>query len=380
MSVSLLPDNRSVLEDALGISTDPAPAILAQIEAVRGFRYARPLDITVAPWLVLEYGLGPIADFFDTIEDLIDQGRAWQRIRGTPEAFHTAMRWIGYPNAAIEDQGGHRRRRWHLYQCAMGELPGASEGPRLANAEYLGEISDPARSEFFRGHHGYDVRVMRWGGGRFGNTIWGDSSGVRLDGGSVKWSHGRFHSVVATDVISDWEPYGWDSALEAASSEFGTWSETLTWATPMLYWDGALSEVAVKTWLLLQQQAHIAFFDGDGEPIGYARVIRAPVDNSAATESISVIYTVRTGFGDGYGREAASIAVVFGLVSADGVPPFKAWLEPDEVAVGSGRIVGMTTFVHAFQQTVRETVELTLVVNPVEIVPMLFGTPAFRLG
>lgn len=361
--VSLLPDNRTVLEDALGIATDPSEPVLADIEATRGFRYARPLNASVAPWLVLEYGLAPISAYFATVEDLIDQGREWQRIRGTPSAFHAALRWINYQFAAIEDQGGRGRRRWHLYQCAMGELPGASESLRLANAEYLGGISDPARSEFFRGWHGYDVRAMRWGRGRFGNTMWGDSSGVRIDGGNVKWSHGRSHTVEATGTIEDWAAFGWDDALADMVAASGTWSPSLAWITPMLYWSGTMAEAAVKTWLLMQRQAHLVFRDADGSPIGYARAIRKPVDNSAAALAPSVRYEIRTAFGDAAGATAASVGVVYDLMTKPDVKPCKSWLTPPEVVKDSGVEAGSAAWAHTFQKTVRETVELTLTVT-----------------
>lgn len=360
---SLLPPNATPLEVTLEEACDAGFPIDPAIAEIHGIKYARPLNPTVAPWLIQEYGLGPIAYFFDAAETLIDQGREWQRIRGTPSAFHAALRWIDYQFAAIEDQGGHGRRRWHLYQCAMGELPGATESLRLANAEYLGSISDPARSEFFRGFHGYDARAMRWGRGRYGNTMWGDSSGVRIDGGNVKWSHGRSHTVEATGTIPDWAAFGWDDALADMVAASGTWSPTLTWNTPMLYWSGTVAEAAVKTWLLMQRQAHLVFRDEHGSPIGYARVIRRPGANSAAALAPSVMYEIRTAFGDAAGATTASVGVVYGLTTKPGVKPCKSWLTPIEVAQDVGIEAGSAAWVHTFQKTVRETVALTLTVT-----------------
>ncbi len=207
MVVSLLPSNSTAFELALEEATDIASEIGPAIDAIHGLKYARPLNITVAPWLVNEYGLGPISDFFDTVEGLIDEGRVWQRLRGTPQAISTSLSWIDYDDIDIQDQV-RGRRRWHLYQIQMGELPGVDEFQRLTNAEYLAGLSDPARSYFWRGYFGYDVRGHVYGRSRWGRSIWGDSSGVRIAGGKVKWSHGRTHELEATGTQDDIENLG----------------------------------------------------------------------------------------------------------------------------------------------------------------------------
>lgn len=357
-SPSLLPANATPFERSLEAAGDYAPWIAPAVAEIHGIKYARPLNPTVAPYLVQEYGLAPISGFFDTVEELIDSGRAWQRRRGTPSAITTALGWIGYDAIHLEDQAP-RRRRWHLYQIGMGEVPGADEDRRLADAEYLADLSDPARSEFFRGWHGYDVRAMRWGSGRYGRTMWGDSSGVRINGGSVKWSHGRHHAIALSAVIADWAYLGWTDELADLVSASMTWSPVLSWSTPMLYWSGAAAEQAVKTWLLLQRPAHLVFRDAADQLIGYARVIRKPLDNSADAGAASAIYEIRTTFGQAAGRTAASVGLIYDLDSRDGVKPFKSWLSPEEVHTDSGFEVGRTTWAHEFQKTVRETVTLT---------------------
>lgn len=362
MTNTLLPSGATPFELAVEEACDASPLVAPALEGIRGLKYQRPLNTSVAPWLVVEYGLGPISEYFATVEDLIDLGRAWQRIRGTPAALKTALGWIGYAAPVVEDQVTGRRR-WHLYQIGMGALPGADESRKLADAEHLAGISDPARSEMFRGYHGYDVRAMVWGGKRFGDALLGDSSGARINGGSVKWSHGRSHAVEVAGTVTDWAYFGWDDAFADMVTASGTWSDTLSWDTPMLYWDGTAAEAAVKTWLLMQRQAHLVFRDGDGTAIGYARVIRAAIDNAAAALAPSVLYEVRTGFGDGAGKTAASVGVIYDLVTRDGVKPAKSWLAPSEVVPASGVDVGAGAFVHTFQRTVRETVALTLTIS-----------------
>ncbi|MBP1852116.1 phage tail protein [Rhizobium halophytocola] len=361
MPQTLLPQNATELERALEAAVAPEELLGPALLAIHGLKYARPLNASVAPWLVQEYGLGVVADYFDSVEVLIDQARAWQRIRGTPDAIGKSLAWIGYDLDAVEDQV-LGRRRWHLYQLGMGQLPGDNEARRLEDAEYLSDLSDPARSQFFRGYYGYDVRALSWGNSRFGGSLWGDSSGVRMNGGSVKWSHGREHTLELVGSVDDWSYFGWTDELADMAAASGTWSETLAWNTPMLYWSGTAFEATVKTWLLMQRQAYVAFYDAAGSPIGFARVIRAPLEGMAPEGIVapSVAYQVRTGFGDGAGATAASIGVVYDLRLRDGVKPFKAWLTPDDVVTGPGVDAGPNPWAHTFQQTVRETLTLTL--------------------
>ncbi|MCE6073387.1 hypothetical protein FS799_00760 [Agrobacterium vitis] len=377
MTAVIVPSNSTVLEEALAVATDPYDATLGDIEAVRGFRYQRPLNATVAPYLVQEYGLGPIADFFATAEDLIDTGRAWQRIRGTPKAVLDALRWIAYYGARLEDQV-KGRRRWHLYQIAMGELPGDDEVQRLYNAWYLADLSDPARSEFYRGYFGYDVRGLAWSRQRWGGALWGDSSGTRIDGNPVKWSYGRSHSVAIEDTFYEWELFGWNDLLSAFGD--GGWPG-IAWSQATIPWSAAGSSTTMKAWLLLQQTAFIAFYAAGGDVIGYARVIMAAENQTDADdELVTVAYKVRTRFGNGAGKTVAKISIIYGLELADGVKPYKPWLEPSEVIAGSGVEVGKTNFALTFFRTVRELMTVTLTINPIQIVPVHYANPALSLG
>ena len=351
---SLLPASSGLFETTLEASFDLGGIIKPALDEIVGLKYARPLNGTVAPWLVIEYGLGPIADYFATIEDLIDTGRVWQKIRGTPAALTTALSWIDYDALSIEDQV-RNRRRWQLYQIDMGELPGDDEDKRLFDAEYLASLSDPARSEFYRGYHGYDVREMSLGNSGWGNAIWGDVSGVRINDGDVKWSHGRSHAVTIDAEFSDWDLFGWDDRIETGEG----WPE-MPWEMPGITWEGVIDYDAARSWLVLRKQAHIKFMDGDGQPIGYARVIRTPVQNVADAGTISVTYTVHTGFGDGAGDVAASLAVVFDIDHAEGVKPFKAWLSPDEAITDASFAPDTVSYDLSFRKTVRELVAVTL--------------------
>lgn len=359
MFTTLMPSNKTDFEVSLEEATDIADVVGPSIDDIHGLKYARPLNITVAPWLVYEYGLGPISNFFDTIEDLIDEGRVWQKIRGTPLAITTSLSWIDYDTITIEDQVTGRRR-WHLYQIEMGELPGADEIARLTNAEYLAGLSDPARSFFWRGYFGYDVRGHVWGRSTWGRSIWGDSSGVRIADGKVKWSHGRTHTINATAEAGKAATLG----VEFTDGEDVTWLESLTWGAPGLTWDGVSDARLLKSWLMLQKSAHIGLFDALGDAIGYARVVRAVndlTDYEDLNDTVVLAYDATVGFGIASG-DVASVAVVFGGV-ADGVAPFKTWLDPDQIDFPGGEVrVGGSALSFTFLETVRERIVINLTI------------------
>lgn len=361
MSLALLPTNSKFFERAIAEAIEFPDDIGDAITDLHGVKYHRPLNVTVAPWLAFEYGLGPISAFFDSYEDLIDEGRIWQKLRGTPAALTTSLSWIDYSSITIEDQMRHRRR-WHLYQIGMGEIPDAlEEVTRLTNAEYLAGISDPARSEFFRGYFGYDVRGLEWSNKRWGRSLWGDSSGVRLPGGNTKWSHGRSHVLSSYAHITDWA----DLNIDFVNGESFPWSSDITWNAPGVTWNEVADAGFLKAWSILRKRTYMAFMRANGSVIGYSLVVMAPEDVTPGGvdygDEFFIRYTVQTGFGDGAGEVAAFAAIAFNAQPATGVKPFKRWLAPGEIQfTGAEVVVGQTAFAHSFMMTVRERIEFTL--------------------
>lgn len=361
MFQSLLPDNSTAFELSVEEACDFTDLVATPISAIHGLKYARPLNVTVAPWLVIEYGLGPISAYFNNVEDLIDNGRAWQKIRGTPAALAAALNWIGYGSITLEEVL-ITRRRWHLYQIDMGEIPTAAQEVQvLTDAEYLADLSDPARSEFFRGYFGYDVRALEFGNGKFSRSMLGDSSGVRLPGQNVKWSHGRSHPIQVLATGYDWSPLG----LDFANGDILSWTDDLTWDLPGVTWAGVTDAKALRAHLVARRKTYLGFFNSVGDPVGYALVVRAVKDVSAEP-GLDAAYThmrydVLTGFGDAYGETVASVAVVLNGEPVDPSIPFKRWLEPDEIVFPNGEIrIGQTAFAHTFMATVRENILFTL--------------------
>jgi hypothetical protein len=97
----------------------------------------------------------------------------------------------------------------------------------------------------------------------------------------------------------------------------------------------------------------------------------APVEVTAEGSDETVIrYSVKTDFGNGFGRSVKSVSLIFGATRAAGVKPGLRWLEAaDVVTLGASR-VGSVALDLAFQQTVREFVTIDL-----SLPPVLVGSP-----
>lgn len=369
MAEDLLPSNATPLEKAVSSSLDRTSVIGPRIDAIKGFKVTAPVEASFAPWIVAELGLGPVSQYFVDMDALIAEGVDWQRVRGTELALDMALAWVGFGAIALEDAAVNRRR-WHLYQIGMGELPLPVEDPLLYDAEYLAELSDPARSVFFRGFHGYDVRALTWGNHRYGRSKWGDSSGVRLPDGSVKWSFGRDHPAVEYTVpTAQRAAIGIDiTALEGGL----TWEAPIPWDAPGVTWAGveAGQEGALKAWLFLRLPVYVGFLDAGGNAIGYRRPISVKEigvfgGQPAASDQAIIEVRARTGFGDGALEDAATMVLFVRARPADPAKPGKLWLGPDEITFEDGYDpadlkIGSFPFDFTLQRTVREHVTIII--------------------
>ncbi|MES0108399.1 phage tail protein [Mesorhizobium sp. M0013] len=359
-ALHLLPHNATPFERALSEVLDRTPEFGPYIDSIAGLKYGE-IPATFSPWVVEEYGLGPISEFFEDDAAIIEAGIPWQRVRGTPLAITKALAWLGYMAPAIEDQND-RRRKWNRYQIAMGLVPEA-ELPVLRDAEYIVGISDPARSAFIRGWYGYNVRALEWSEQTWGGSIWGDDSGIRLDGGTVKWSHGE-------DLT---QPIAADTADRIALGVNVTAGGSLPWGdfpwnAPGVSWNGITDVGAFKGFLMARLPAYIGFYDPNGEPIGYRRPVairNVTAGHAPVPDHVFFEYEARTDFGDGEGAQCASVALVFRARNADAAKPGKLWLEPEEIEFEDGfeaddMTLGPVAVDFAFRRTVRQHVTLTL--------------------
>ncbi|ESW92921.1 phage tail protein [Mesorhizobium sp. C280B] len=360
MADHLLPGNATALERSVSESLDRLSYFGPTIDAGRGLKYQPVLPASFAPWIVAEYGLGPISSYFNDANMLIAAGIPWQRIRGTPLAVATALAWLQYIDLDIDDQKA-ARRNWNRYQIGMGRVPDI-ELPVLLDAEYLAGLSDPARSFFFRGWHGYDFRTLEWAQGRWGDAIWGDDSGARVDGGSVKWSHGEDD---AGSIVAG-QPQRITLGVDVHEGDELEWGD-FPWDAPGISWDGVEDVAAFKAFLMLRLPVYVGFYNSGGEAIGYRRPLSFQDVTSidAVGETITLQVECRTGFGDGEGQTAATCALVFRAGNADAAKPGKLWLAPDEIVFDDGFYaadmkIGSVPLDFTFRRTVRQHVTLTL--------------------
>ncbi|TIS37503.1 phage tail protein [Mesorhizobium sp.] len=359
MAEHLLPGNATALERSVSEALDRIGYFGPTIDAGRGVKYRPVLPSDFAPWVVAEYGLGPISAYFNDANMLIAVGVPWQRLRGTPLAVAVALSWLNYTNIDIDD-AHPARRMWNRYSIGTGRVP-AAELPILLDAEYLAGLSDPARSVLFRGWHGYDLRALEWSEGRWGDAIWGDDSGARLEGGTVKWSHGE--DVASTVEAGSAERIA--LGVDVHEGDELDWGD-FPWDAPGISWDGVEDAAAFKAFLMLRLPVYVGFYGGDGQAIGYRRPLAVrDVTNIDSVETVAIQVECRTGFGDGAGQQAASCALVFRARNADQARPGKLWLDPEEIAFEDGfeaddMTIGSVPLDFTFRRTVRQHVTLTL--------------------
>ncbi len=90
---SLLPSHATEFEkrlaDACNFHQDVDGAVLGISRAKLITRPPRFL-----PWLIEEYGLGELTPYVPNLYDLIDQGLAWQRLRGSVMAIEMGLQWL----------------------------------------------------------------------------------------------------------------------------------------------------------------------------------------------------------------------------------------------------------------------------------------------
>lgn len=361
--IHLLPTNATDFEIAMSQATDVYKTIEdAGISNMRGFKYgAIPADFQ--PFVAHEYGLGEISTYFNDYPTMIDAGIDWQRVRGTPAALVLALAWIGYTATVLE----HKlptRFLWNRYQQKMGLVPAAAvEDPLLYDAEYLSEISDPARSVFWRGFEGYDVRILQWGDGSWGDSMWGDDSGVRMPDGTVKWSHGQDYDLsVKMSVLT-----AADLSLDVENGDVIGW-DSIPWNAPGVTWNGVTDAKALKVFLLSKLTVYLGFFDALDNPIGYRRFTGmrdVSGDYPELDTEIRVEISFRTAFGDGDGKTVASVALFSFYNQSDQDTYGKLWVTPEEVSfdpdfIGIDTGLEMTPLALTFRKTVREHITITL--------------------
>jgi hypothetical protein len=346
MTVSLLPSNATALERGLDLAgADLEARIAPGAEAIAGWKLdPQP---ALAPWLIHEYGLAPLTPFVPNLYDLLGDGIAWERLRGTHAGMAIGLGFVGYSAELVDPPA--RRLAWADYQLTLDRV--RDEAADLPRIDGIARLSQPARSHFRRGVCGYDVPAAEASWTRLSGSILGDDSGrhVEATGGTAgpKWSYGRNHDAEVTLSQADLETLGiW---IEGGDSGAITWADlNQPWNTVNDTW-AELGEAGARlrqmASALGSRSAWLGLYRGDGSMIGARRclafaqaapAVAGPYAVAGQTwapnpDGSSVLAIARTDFGDGAGEEVSEVALLVDARPADPARPGKLWLAPDEI-------------------------------------------------
>jgi P2-related tail formation protein len=192
----LLPPNATQFERDTSRAISSLPKLQGGPPLIRT---AKRLNIppSVLPWLVYEYGLGEVSRYFDDLNQLLVEGVAWQRIRGTPASILQSLSWLGLGGLVDESEAGSFR--WSEYQIG---LPEAVSDDTTRDVIYLAGLSTPVRSRLNRVFAVYDERRFVLDDSALsGGSMLSDHSGTRPAwAGGVQISYGRIHG---DDVVAE---------------------------------------------------------------------------------------------------------------------------------------------------------------------------------
>jgi hypothetical protein len=174
---SLLPAT-ATLADRVRERAIRLPARL-QDASVRVGDILTDLPDAALPFVIYELGLEIVTPYVSDLRRVIQDGRAWERIRGTPVSIEMALGWIGVTPLWIEEHP--QDPWWDLFQLA---LPEPVFNRALARIVALARLSKPAHMELVRLYNACgDERVLHTDGygGTDGHGLQDDWSGVWVD-------------------------------------------------------------------------------------------------------------------------------------------------------------------------------------------------------
>lgn len=350
--VPLLPGAAPPWARMMARLNDPLSTLWDKFSDVRSSQRITPPQMI--PYLIWQYGLGELTPYVPSLYQLIDEGVRWNRIRGTPAAITKGLSWIGYAGTLREHPV--RRVRWNLFDYELSRIRD-NDRPDLERIDGIISLSPPVRSQFWRGFRGYDVPAAETSYTRTGGSIVGDDSGVRIDNVPAKWSFGR-----------DWQREV--TLTQAELTSLGAWIPTVPtgdlwvdanyfWSTANFLWAQPAAVArrnSIAQPLIAQTPVWVRFRSADGGVIGNTRAVawRVKLDPAGqyqfgtsrykvtTTEVEGMIVAARTGFGDGAGKTAASMSVVFGGQTPAGKPTGSLWLEPTTERLSSETIPSAT--------------------------------------
>jgi hypothetical protein len=363
---TLLPTNATRWEAATSLAMNPYPRVGLAVQDIRSVKWRAP-PLSFRPYLIYEYGLGPVARFFEDQWEAIQQGIPWQRVRGTPDAVSQALDWIGYEGEI--EAFPPRRRRWNLFMLELGRIRDA-ETPDLNDIDYLAQQSVAERSRFWRGFRAYDVRALEYGRTKISQTLVSSYSGARVRAGGAKWSFGRTYERDYTPTQANLVALGVWLTPDSTGLSWGAFpwtSSGVTWTS-----SPAATRARLMAAGVLDQPVWVRFRRADNSIIGHrrARVARGVLADpngiyqcgaakfSPNSNPATLYIEALTQFGDGNGSTAASWSLLFNPTVVSPAKPGIPWATAAQL---TGGVEIMTTACSApFGQTVRERFKAVL--------------------
>lgn len=302
--------------------------------------------LSFLPYLIWEYGLGELTPYVPNLYDLIQEGIAWQRVRGTFDAVQRGLAWIDY-TAAVEE-AWHGRAWWNSYQLRFSALP-RNDDPDLERIEAIATLSVPKRSQLRRGVFQYDVEagVADWS--RYDGAMFDTSSGVKATPAGTLWSFGRTREI--NRVLTETEGVALGNWIAPIEDENLLWVDMqFPWVTATFPWAASATQQrqTLMASFFPSRAIYAALKDVGGNVIGYRRA-RANhavnmslggryrvggVDYSASPGGRAVYIEAMTDFEDADGIEAHEISLIVQPLVAAAVPPGRLWLNPSELSGG----------------------------------------------
>lgn len=320
------------------------------------------------PFLVWEYGLGPLTPYVENLYDLLEEGIRWQRVRGTYGAVRRGLEFVGV--TATVEPAWHGRAWWNSSQLRFPALP-ANDAPLLGQIEGITRLSLPFRSDLRRGVHQYDIPPTEADGTLLDGSLLEEESGIRLVGGSTVWSFGR--TTEFDHLLTEAEGTAIGNWIAVPSEGGGIpWvSMTYPWTTATFPWAAnadAQRRSLMAAWFS-GREMYAVFRDADDAIIGYRRVRAAHAVQTqfqgpysvagqtyAAADGGQVAYIeAMTDFADADGIEARKVSIATAITKAAGVPAGRLWLRPQDVTARTEFATKNITI--PLRRTVRERVK-----------------------
>ncbi|WP_273757104.1 phage tail protein [Bartonella sp. MM73XJBT] len=342
MLSSLLPPNSSLFERCFAEAMALDPHVKTALEEIPRAKFiTRPPSWL--PFLIDEYGLQELSPYFSNLYDLIDQGLAWQNIRGSIAAIEIGLRWLEI--SARFQPAWTGRAWWNSFQLYFDRLP---ERKSLEAIEAITDLSKSLRSDFRRGVYGYDVGAMEGNMSRLDECMLEYESGVRLTAGGTLFSFGRTTEIECVltreegRLIGNWIDDG-DEELSWNQIDYPWDMANFPWCSVKKH----ERDMLMAEWFQ-NRPLYLALRDAENTLIGYRRCYAvAPVEqalegiyshcgnrfNPSPTGTL-LFLAARTDFEDVEDKQAASVSLLVHATVAEQTPPGKLWCEPDELNGG----------------------------------------------